>query len=820
MKRSGIRALPRLLSLVAGLLGLTGLAGPASANFQYQVFTGAFTVLPNFSSLTPTASGQSTTIGLSVTAIADNFGLVFTNTINAPTAGTYTFYTNSDDGSRLYVDGVLVVDNDGLHGAQVREGNRTLTAGAHALRVEFFEATGGQTLDVGYRTGNPAFQPIPANGNLSFTSANESDLGIWGPVIQWPEIAISAAILPDGRVLSWSSTETGGFPSGPTFTHASVFDPVTEAFITVDNNFHDMFCAGVATLENGTIVAAGGNPSDRRTSTFNPATNSWSPLANMIDLRWYGILATLPNNTLFASFAKDAGNRTEVYNPLTNTWAARANVNVQTQVNEQNSINAAANPTGSLILEWLSHITVTPQGDVFQGGPTPTWHRYDPMGGAASVVLGQPIGNIARSFGNSVTYGEGKVMLIGGADSRLNPPTSVNRVYRVDLNGPSPVVTAGPAMNFARALSNTVTLPNGELIVIGGNTVALQFNDTGSVLPAEIYNPTSNSWRIVDSIDVPRNYHSTALLLKDARVLSTGGGGCGNGCAANHLDGQIYSPPYLFEADDTPAVRPTLSVPAVNQIHAGDQMVVTASAGTTSFSVVRLSATTHHLNTDQRFLPIPAVNNGNGTFTLSFPANPNTLIVGNYFLFALDADGTPSIGETIQVVRDVQSVPNPTAVYVSDLPWTTSVNGLGPAERDRSNGDAAVGDGGPIRLNNVTYTKGVGTFAYSEISVALNQNYDRFLSHIGLDDSRNGLCGQIQFEVSLDGIVAYTSGTFIDTTATGSIDLAVGNANTLTLKVYTLGANCGDHGDWADARLLPKPTPGYRYYRFRTYQAS
>ncbi|MFO0688814.1 MAG: NPCBM/NEW2 domain-containing protein [Myxococcota bacterium] len=806
------QALLSLLSLVA----LLAFAPPAAADFQYQVYAGTFDVLPNFATLTPVASGQSTSISLSVTTRVDNFALVFTNTLNVQTAGLYEFQTNSDDGSKLYVDGVLVVDNDGLHGTRAIQGSRNLTAGTHTLRVEFFEKTGGQVLEVGYKTGNPSFQPIPANGQLAYTSANESVLGSWGPVIAWPEIAISVANLPDGRVLSWSSTETWGFPSGPTFTHASVFDPKTETFVNADSNFHDMFCAGVSTLENGTIVASGGNPSDRRTSAFNPATLAWSPLANMNDLRWYGANATLPNNTIFSSFAKDAGNRSEVYDPATNVWTPRPNANMQTLVDEQNAINAAANPSGALTQEWWAHLAVAPQGDVFQGGPTPTWHRFDPVGGAANVVLGQPIGNVARMYGNAVTYGPGKVLLIGGADRRLATPTSVNNVYRVDLNGPSPVVTPGAPMNYPRALSNSVTLPNGQILVVGGNTVARIFDDTGSVLPAEIYDPATNAWRVVDGINVPRNYHSTALLLKDGRVLSAGGGACGNGCAANHLDGQIFSPPYLFEANDTPAIRPTLSVPVATQVHAGDSLVVTASAGTTSFSIVRLSATTHHLNTDQRYLPVPAVNNGNGTFTLQFPANPNVLIVGNYFLFALDADGTPSIAETIQVIRDVPVPPNPNgAIYVSDLAWSAQTNGWGPAERDRSNGETGAADGGSITLNGVVYPKGIGVHAFSEISVALNGNYDRFQSFIGLDDERNGLCGQVRFEVALDGLVAYSSGVFVDTTATGSIDLDVGSADTLTLRVLDDGATCGDHADWADAKLVPKALPGFRYYRFR-----
>jgi YVTN family beta-propeller protein len=803
------------LGLVVGTGLLLGLAVPASADFAYQAYTGTWSVLPNFTALTPVASGTTPTITLALATQADSFGLVFTNTLNAPTAGTYQFFTESNDGSRLYVDGTLVVDNDGLHGLRIRHGSIPLSAGSHTLRVEFFDRVGPEVLSVGYRTGNPAYQSIPADGQLAYTAPDESQYGSWGPLIAWPEIAISLAILEDGRVLSWSSTEIDAFPANATFTHSSIYDPATGVFTPVDNNFHDMFCAGVGTFENGTIIAAGGNPSDRRTSLFNPATNQWSPLPNMIDLRWYGTSATLPDNTFFTTFARDASNRSEVYNPVTNTWAARPNANMQTLQAEQNQINSAPNPTGSLVLEWLAHLAVTPQGDVFQGGPTPTWHRFDPMGGAPNVVLGQPIGNVARSFGNAVTYGEGKVLLIGGADPRANPPTSVNHVYRVDLNGPAPVVTPGAPMAHPRALSNTVTLANGELIVIGGNTVALQFDDTGSVYPVEIYNPTSNSWRTVESIDIPRNYHATAVLLKDGRVLSAGGGGCGFNCPANHLDGQIYSPPYLFEANDSPAIRPTLSVPTGTQIRAGDELVVTASATTTAFSVVRLSATTHHLNTDQRYLPIPAVSNGNGTFTLSFPSNPNTLIVGPYFLFALDADGTPSIGETIRVIRDVQSVPQPSAVYLSDIPFTTVANEVGPVERDRANGGVAAGDGGPLRLNGITYPKGLGVHGYSEISVALNQGYERFLSHIGLDDVRNGQCGEIQFEIRLDGVLAYTSGNFIDTTATGTIDLAVGNANTLNLRVLTVGNTCGDQADWAEARLIPKPEPGYRYYRFR-----
>ena len=195
------------------------------------------------------------------------------------------------------------------------------------MSQEFFEKGGGQVIDVAYRSGNPDFEPIPADGQLSFTSIEKSEVGEWGPVIPWPEIAISAANLPDGRVVTWSSSNTE-------FTHASVFDPATNDFLTVDNNFHDMFCAGVATLENGVIVAAGGNPQDRKTSSFDPATLSWTRLADMIDERWYATAVAMPTNKIFTSFGKAAGNRSERYDPSTNAWTATPNANMQTLVNE------------------------------------------------------------------------------------------------------------------------------------------------------------------------------------------------------------------------------------------------------------------------------------------------------------------------------------------------------------------------------------------------------------------------------------------------------------------------------------------------------
>ncbi len=686
--------------LPAGLALLTLLfySSVSFGAFNYSVYDGTFNVLPNFSALTPSGGGTSSSIDISLANRADYYAMEFSNTLTVTTAATYQFRVNSDDGSRVKIDGATVVNNDGLHGPTTVTGQIFLPVGDYDLEVEYFEKTGGAVLDVTYRVSGGNYAPIPSDGELVGTVPSSADIGQWSPVINWPHIAISAANLPDGRVLTWSSTETNAFPSSSEYTHSAVFDPNNLTFQNTDSNFHDMFCAGVSSLESGVIVASGGNPNDTRTSMFDPQTMTWAPLSNMNDYRWYGSNITMPNNRVFSTFAKSAGNRSELFNPANNSWTRTTNANMQTLVDEQNAINSASNPTGALNLEWWAHLAVTPQGTVFQGGPTPTFHVFDPLNGAANEVLGQMTGSRARMYGNAVTYDEGKVLLVGGADRRYQSPTSTDDVYLVDLNGPTPVISQGAAMHYPRAVSNSVTLPNGEVLVVGGNTVAKLFSDQGSVLPAEIYTPATDSWRVVDSIEIPRNYHSTALLLKDARVLAAGGGACGSGCSANHLDGQIFSPPYLFASDGTPATRPILAnVPA--ETRAGRSFDVTASTSVQSFSLVRLSATTHHMNTDQRFLPVSHVDNGDGTYQLSMNANPNVLIPGNYWLFAVNSAGTPSMGETIRVIRqastggtdgDLDGVPDADDAFPND-----------PAEWADTDGDG-VGDNADVFPNDPT----------------------------------------------------------------------------------------------------------------------
>lgn len=126
----------------------TGLRGLTGAYHE-----GAWQKLPDFSALTPkfTRPLPAGRFDLDVAERKDRFGLVFTGVLDAPQDGEYTFYLNSDDGSRLFINNQKVAEHDGIHPADgERQGKITLTKGSHPVRLEYFEFEGEEELHVAW----------------------------------------------------------------------------------------------------------------------------------------------------------------------------------------------------------------------------------------------------------------------------------------------------------------------------------------------------------------------------------------------------------------------------------------------------------------------------------------------------------------------------------------------------------------------------------------------------------------------------------------------------------------------------------------------
>ena len=145
--------------------------------------------------------------------------------------------------------------------------------------------------------------------------------------------------------------------------------------------------------------------------------------------------------------------------------------------------------------------------------------------------------------------------------------------------------------------------------------------------------------------------------------------------------------------------------------------------------------------------------------------------------------------------------PPPAGGYLSEMTWTSSTNGWGPAERDKSNGEAAAGDGRTLTLNGTTFAKGLGVHALSEIVVPVPTGCTRFRSSVGVDDE-TGANGSVAFQVFLGATKLFDSGTLTATSTTRTVDVAVSSGAQLRLVVTDGGDGVSyDHADWAEARF-------------------
>jgi glucose/arabinose dehydrogenase len=139
--------------------------------------------------------------------------------------------------------------------------------------------------------------------------------------------------------------------------------------------------------------------------------------------------------------------------------------------------------------------------------------------------------------------------------------------------------------------------------------------------------------------------------------------------------------------------------------------------------------------------------------------------------------------------------------FLSDQQWTSATSGWGPVEKDRSNGEAAAGDGNAITLNGVTFAKGLGVHAASDVRYNLGGQCSGFTAKVGVDDEV-GANGSVTFEVWADGARLYDSGIMRGDTATKNVAVDISGKSELRLVVTIGGDDNGyDHADWADAQV-------------------
>ena len=477
-------------------------------------------------------------------------------------------------------------------------------------------------------------------------------MGAWGYTIDFPIVPVAAAVVFDsGKILTWSSYKANQFSGSgglAGLTATATYDPsdqtVSQRFVAETK--HDMFCPGLAIDFKGRPVVNGGNSQDK-TSIYDTVTDQWIIGAPMQKPRGYQASATLSNGRVFTIGGSWSGGRGgkdgEYYDPTTNTTVGLPGCDVTKMLTDDKQGVYRSDNHGWLF-GWKN-------GYIFQAGPSKQMNWFGTTGQGSTTAAGFRANDGHSMNGIAVMYDApaGKIFTAGGA-ADYSDIEATNNAHIITIGNtldPQPDVQTKTSMTYKRAFHNGVALPDGKIFVVGGQSYPVPFTDDTSIFVPELYNPETDTWAIMDKMAVPRTYHSVALLMPDATVFVGGGGLCA-GCSQNHFNAEIFQPPYLFTASGDLATRPVINTVSSGTVKLGMNIIVNTNGPVTKFALIRYGSATHTVDTDQRRIPLTPVGAGN-IYTITVPNDAGIAIPGPWMLFALDANGIPSVSKSIMI---------------------------------------------------------------------------------------------------------------------------------------------------------------------------
>ena len=509
---------------------------------------------------------------------------------------------------------------------------------------------------------------VQLGGSVAAVQSPQED-GQWSAPSAWPIVAVHMSLEPDGKVFALD-----GF--GNALNSERLWNPGTGTFETVPYG-RNLFCSGHIQLADGRTLLVGGhinaNEGLADTTIFNPVTKTYFRGPDMSVGRWYPTATQLADGRVFTiagdNIVQDrpgvdrpfsdasVNSLPSVYNPRTNTWTDL--------------------PGARLTSPLYPYLFVLSDGRIINVGPDKITRVIDPATWSWSTIA------TSTFDGHSaVMYRPNKIMKAGTwADPDFNGANSFNadgRTAVLDMNAPTPTWRSTASMAHGRSYHNLTLLPDGTVFASGGQSSSDGTNLDDAVLPAEIWNPDTETWTTVAPLVNGRLYHSTALLLKDGRVLMAGGGAL-PGRATDQRNAEIYSPPYLFRGP-----RPTISAISATANYGASFDVTTPNAAQVAkVSLIRSPSVTHAFDMNQRFQFLNFTP-GAGKVTVQAPASANLAPPGDYLLFLVDTDGVPSVGEFIRVADTIApSAPSNLSANGSPgqvtLSWTGSTDNGGVA---------------------------------------------------------------------------------------------------------------------------------------------
>ena len=234
---------------------------------EFFDYTTSLSKIPDLSGRTPDVVRVDATVNYPSTGSAwagldsrfgDTFATRHTGALNVQSNGAYTLYINSDDGSKLWLNGEEIVNNDGLHGMTEKSAKRTLAPGYHSIRIEFFENGGGAGLLFKWAGPGIAKQIVPAANlfhinepptaqnqqlqtdidtpkNITLTATDFESTSLTYQVVSPPLHGALSGTAPD-----LTYTPTNGFEGTDTFTFTANDGDVDSPEATVRINVTDI----------------------------------------------------------------------------------------------------------------------------------------------------------------------------------------------------------------------------------------------------------------------------------------------------------------------------------------------------------------------------------------------------------------------------------------------------------------------------------------------------------------------------------------------------------------------------------------------------
>lgn len=491
------------------------------------------------------------------------------------------------------------------------------------LRGAAFVGAASLVISLSAAAPSSAVSPLAA----SEVGTDPSLVGEWSAPFSMGGIAIHATLTQTGDVLFFQYVE--GQAGVDHTSYVGTWNYRTGATVQAPFTYHrDVFCAGNNVLPDGRVFVAGGHDHNTgkkqdgvgvaETDTYDPVTRTWSPGPLLSQKRWYPTNVGLPSGrTLVFGGQAQAGaasNTVDQYDPATNTMSQLP--------------STATKPVGT-----YPRMHLMPNGKVLKTGPQRMSAYFNPATSSWSNVASMLYG--PRSRGDSILLpGGNRVLVVGGQSSSSAPPTGTAEI--LDTSAAVPKWRYTGSLNYPRLHANTVNLPDGQVLIVGGGA---QHKYVNPVKIPEIYNPSTETWTALAPQQGSRMYHSTTLLLPDGRVLSAGQD---DGPLATY--GEIFSPPYLFKG-----ARPTIT-DSPSSTGYGQQLTVTTpdALDISSVTLIKAGSITHEVDTDQRSVPL-SFTATDGAITAQAPVNANLAPPGHYMLFIVNSNGVPSIAPWIHV---------------------------------------------------------------------------------------------------------------------------------------------------------------------------